>query len=59
MYQELGGRSEYLRTPISELVEIRLSIIAEWEVQAEQEEEFEQKRAEQEREMEQKRAGRR
>jgi DNA-binding HxlR family transcriptional regulator len=37
MYRELGGRSEYRATPLAELLEIKLSIIAENNVQAERE----------------------
>lgn len=51
MYVELGGRSEYRRTPIRELQELRLSIIAEWKDQARQNEELKAKQEEQEREM--------
>lgn len=53
MYKELGGRIGYLRTPIRELQEIRISIIAELNVQTEKEAELKQKQEEQEREMEQ------
>ncbi len=37
MYRELGGRPAYQGTPLAELVEIRLSILAEQNVQAERE----------------------
>lgn len=56
MYKELGGYIGYMATPVRELQEIRLSIIAELNVQAEQQEEMERKQEEQEREMERQRA---
>lgn len=39
MYAELGGYEGYQRTPLRELVEMRLSIIAEMNVAVEQEQE--------------------
>jgi hypothetical protein len=50
MYQELGGYIGYMNTPIRELQEVRLSIIAELEYQAEQNEELKQQQEEAERE---------
>lgn len=55
MYAELGGYVGYMATPVRELQEIRLSIIAELTVQDEQQKEMERKNAEQEREMERQR----
>ncbi len=52
MYKELGGYVGYMLTPVREIQEIRLSIIAELNVQAEQEEERKKQQEEQEREME-------
>lgn len=52
MYRELGGRSEYLGTPLRELQELRCSIKEEIEYQAEQEAELKRKQEEQEAEME-------
>lgn len=52
MYAELGGYIGYMQTPVSELIEIRLSIIAEANVQKEESDELKRKQAEQEREME-------
>lgn len=52
MYRELGGYAGYLQTPVRELQEIRLSILAELTVQAEQREAMEQKQKERIREME-------
>lgn len=52
MYRELGGRSEYLRTPLKEIQQLRCSIKAEIEYQAEQAEEIQRKQEEQEAEME-------
>lgn len=49
MYSELGGYLGYMSTPVRELQECRLSIIAEWEYQAEQNKEMEQKQEEMER----------
>ena len=51
MYKELGGYVGYMRTPVRELQEIRIAIIAELNVQAEQAEEMKRKQEEQEREM--------
>lgn len=56
MYKELGGYVGYMATPVRELQEIRLSIIAELTVQDEQQKEFERKQEEQEREMGRQRA---
>lgn len=53
MYKELGGYVGYMQTPIRELQEIRIAIIAELNVQAEQQEEMRQKQEEQERELRQ------
>jgi hypothetical protein len=58
MYVELGGRSDYLQTPLRELQECRLSLIAEMNYQAEQEAELKRKQKEQERELERQRRGR-
>jgi hypothetical protein len=52
MYAELGGYVGYMATPVRELQEIRLSIIAELTVQDEQEKEFKHQQEEREREME-------
>lgn len=49
MYAELGGYIGYQLTPVRELQEIRLSIIAELTVQDEQYKEMERKQAEQDR----------
>lgn len=51
MYKELGGYVGYMLTPIRELQKIRIAIIAELNVQAEQEAEMKRKQEEQEREM--------
>jgi hypothetical protein len=58
MYGELGGRVGYQQTPVRELQECRLSIIAEMNYQAEQEAELKRKQEEQERELERQRRGR-
>ncbi len=52
MYKELGGYVGYMATPVRELQEIRLSIIAELNVADEQHKELERTQAEREREME-------
>lgn len=52
MYRELGGRSEYLKTPLRELQELRCSLKEEIDYQAEQEAEIERKQKEHEAEME-------
>ena len=52
MYVELGGYTGYMQTPVRELQEIRLSIIAEMVVQAEQEAKLKEEQAEMKREME-------
>lgn len=52
MYQELGGYVGYQRTPVRELQEVRISIIAEMTVRAEQEQEARQKQEELERKSE-------
>lgn len=57
MYSELGGYTGYMATPVRELQECRLSIIAEWKYQAEQNEEMKRKQEEAERDA--KRASRR
>jgi Arc/MetJ-type ribon-helix-helix transcriptional regulator len=54
MYRELGGRSEYLRTPIRELQEMRISIIAEINVQNEKEKEIKAQQAERQSEIDKK-----
>lgn len=53
MYAELGGYVGYMLTPVRELQEIRLSIIAELTVQDEQQKEMERKQDEQQRKYEQ------
>ena len=55
MYQELGGYIGYMQTPVRELQQIRLSIIAELEYQAEQNEEMKRKQEEAESEAERER----
>ena len=50
MYQELGGYIGYMQTPVRELQQIRLSIIAELEYQAEQNEKIKEEQEEAERE---------
>lgn len=52
MYRELGGRSEYLGTPLRELQEMRASIVEEFNYQAEIEAENKRKQEEHEAEME-------
>lgn len=52
MYRELGGYVGYMRTPFRELQEIRLSIVAEINVQVEQDNERKEKLAEMERKQE-------
>jgi hypothetical protein len=49
MYTELGGYVGYQKTPVREIQECRLSIISEWDYQAEQEAEMKQKQEEAER----------
>lgn len=51
MYRELGGRIGYRMTPVWDLLECKLSIIAEMNVQGEQTEETKRKQAEQEAEI--------
>lgn len=51
MYKELGGYIGYRLTPVRELLECKLSIIAEMNVQGEQSVEMKQKQAEQEADM--------
>lgn len=46
MYRELGGFIGYMATPVRELQEVRLSIIAEMNEQAEQEAEMKRKQKE-------------
>lgn len=57
MYRELGGRSEYLKTPLRELQEMHASIAEEWryqaELDAEQKAEMEEQKAEMERQKRQ------
>ena len=57
MYQELGGYIGYMQTPMRELQQIRLSIIAEMEYQAEQNEKIkeEQEKAQEKAERERRR----
>lgn len=55
MYSELGGYQGYQQTPIQVLQKVRLSIIAEWEYQAEQNEEMKRKQEEAESEAERER----
>jgi len=52
MYKELGGYIGYRLTPVRELLECRLSIIAEMNVQGEEVAEVKQKQSEQEGELE-------
>lgn len=49
MYQELGGYIGYQQTPVRELQQIRISIIAELEYQAEQNEKIKEEQEEAER----------
>jgi hypothetical protein len=58
MYIELGGYIGYQQTPIRELQEVRLSIIAELNYQAEQNKEIKRKQEEMERETERQRRSR-
>lgn len=51
MYKELGGYVGYMLTPKRELQEMRLSIIAETNIQAEKDNELALKQEEHEREM--------
>lgn len=52
MYRELGGRSEYLKTPMRELQELQASITEEWNYQAELDAERQREMEEQKAEME-------
>jgi uncharacterized small protein (DUF1192 family) len=52
MYQELGGYQGYQKTPVKVLQEIRLSMIAELEKQAEDQEEIDRINAEMRRKQE-------
>lgn len=52
MYQELGGYVGYQQTPLKELQECRLSIIAEMEVQAEEVAKTKKEQQEQQRKLE-------
>lgn len=52
MYQELGGYLGYRATSLRELQEVRLSVIAELNIQAEKDAELKRKQEEHEREME-------
>lgn len=56
MYKELGGYIGYQKTPLRELQQIRLSIIAELNYQAEQDAEMKRKQEEMERDMERQKA---
>jgi cell division protein ZapA (FtsZ GTPase activity inhibitor) len=58
MYKELGGYLGYMATPVRELQEVRLSIIAELNIQAEIHKEQDEKQAEMEREAERQRGRR-
>lgn len=49
MYVELGGYIGYMATPVRELQECRLSIVAELNYQAEQDAELKEKQEEAER----------
>ena len=51
MYKELGGYIGYRMTPVRELIECKLSIIAEMNCEGEQTEETKRKQEEQEAEI--------
>jgi len=59
MYTELGGYRGYCKTPFRELQECRISIIAEWKIQAERDAEMKKEHEEQKRELERQKARRR